>query len=110
MPSELENNTSSPLSAPTDSETKTTGSAGVEILSWLNRSIKKYKEHPPKELVEEFMKSHPALTDEEAEKQIDFDDLTQFLLKKLDAGYSEYMDHPDIPSPQLMKEILDSKA
>ncbi len=56
------------------------------------------------------MKSHPALTYEEAEKQIDFDDLTQFLLKKLDAGYSEYMDHPDIPSPQLMKEILDSKA
>ena len=110
MPSELENTTSSPVSAPTDSETRTTGSAGVEILSWLNRSIKKYKENPPKELVEEFMKAHPELTSEEAAKKIDFDDLTQYLLKKLDAGYSEYMDHPDIPSPQLLKEILDKKA
>lgn len=110
MANEFESNSSSPVSAPTDSETKSTGSTGYGIISWLNRSIKKYKEHPPKELVEEYIQAHPELTYEEAEKKLDFDDLQQYLLKKLDAGYSEYMDHPDIPSPQLMKIILDSKA
>jgi len=106
MAHELENN----VSAPSDSETKPSGSTGYEIISWLNRSIKKYKEHPPKELIEEYMQTHPGLTYKEAEKNVDFNDLTQYLLKKLDAGYSEYMDHTDIPSPKLMKEILDSKA
>ncbi|MBE5956694.1 MAG: hypothetical protein E7253_09600 [Lachnospiraceae bacterium] len=106
MVSELENT----VSAPSESEPKSKGSAGYEIISWLNRSIKKYKEHPPKELVEEYLEKHPELTYEEAEKKLDFEDLQQFLLKKLDAGYSEYVDHPDMPSGKLMKEILDSKA
>lgn len=106
MVSELENT----VSAPSDSETNSTGSAGYEIISWLNRSIKKYKEHPPKELVEEYMQKHPELTYEEAEKKLDFGDLQQFLLQKLDSGYSEYVNHPDMPSGKLMKEILDSKA
>ena len=62
MANEFENNSSSPVSAPTDSETQSTGSTGYEIISWLNRSIKKYKEHPPKELVEEYIQAHPELT------------------------------------------------
>lgn len=106
MANELDNNVVPLTDVPTDPQKEHTGSASLEMLSWINRSIKAYKQQPPKGLVNAIMQE-TGLSYEEAEKQVTFEDITSYILKELDVAYSEYLEQPDIPNARLLREILE---
>ena len=87
------------------------GLAGYEIVHWLNKSLKTCKEHPPKILVDAVVQSTGA-TYGEAEKQVFFDDIVDYILKQLEAGYSEYSDHLEktrTPDGAVLRQILNQQ-
>lgn len=100
-----------PISTPANTDDPPVGLAGYEIVHWLNKSLKTYKEHPPKILVDAVVQSTGA-TYEEAEKQVSFDDIVDYILKQLEAGYSEYSDHLEktrTPDGAVLRQILNQQ-
>ena len=57
MANELDHASATPVSLPVNSDDPPVGLAGFEIVHWLNKSLKTYKEHPPKILVDAVVQS-----------------------------------------------------
>ena len=111
MANELEQASATPISMPVNSDDPPVGLAGFEIVHWLNKSLKTYKEHPPKILVDAVVQS-TGMIYEEAEKQVPFDDIVDYILKQLEFGYSEYADYLDktrIPDGAVLRQILNQQ-
>ena len=68
MANELDHASATPISMLVNSDDPPVGLAGFEIVHWLNKSLKTYKEHPPKILVDAVVQSTGA-TYEEAENR-----------------------------------------
>lgn len=111
MANELEQASATPISMPASTDDPPVGLAGFEIVHWLNKSLKTYKEHPPKILVDAIVQS-TGVTYEEAEKQVPFDVIVDYILKQLEAEYSEYADYLDktrIPDGAVLRQILNQQ-
>lgn len=111
MANELDHASATPSSMPANSDDPPVGLAGFEIVHWLNKSLKTHKEHPPKILVDAVAQSTGA-TYEDAEKQVSFDDIVDYILKQLEAGYSEYSDHLEktrTPDGAVLRQILNQQ-
>lgn len=52
MANELDHASATLISNPANSDDPPVGLAGFEVVHWLNKSLKTYKEHPPKILVD----------------------------------------------------------
>lgn len=57
MANELEQVSSTPIPKPASTDDPPVGLAGFEIVHWLNKSLKTYKEHSPKILVDAVVQS-----------------------------------------------------
>ena len=111
MANELDHASATPISMLVNSDDPPVGLAGFEIVHWLNKSLKTYKEYPPKILVDAVVQS-TGMTYEEAEKQVPFDYIVDYILKQLEFGYSEYADYLDktrIPDGAVLRQILNQQ-
>lgn len=111
MANELEQASATPISTPANTDNPPVGLAGFEIVHWINKSLKTYKEHPPKILVDAVVQS-TGITYEEAEKQVSFNDIVDYILKQLESGYSEYanyLDNTRIPDGAVLRQILNQQ-
>lgn len=111
MANELDHASATLISNPANSDDPPVGLAGFEVVHWLNKSLKTYKDHPPKILVDAVVQS-TSITYEEAEKQVFFDDIVDYILKQLESGYSEYADYlgkTRIPDGAVLRQILNQQ-
>ncbi len=79
--------------------------AAYELVHWMNRQLKKYHNHPPKNLVKTIAKEK-RISCRKAKKEITPDMVISFLVEKVGEASGRYGDTAIEPDPALMRKIL----
>lgn len=79
--------------------------AAYEIIHWMNRQLRKYHDHPPKQLVKKIVQEK-GISCRKAKKEITQEMVIEFLVRKVGEASGKYGETAMEPDPTLMRKIL----